>query len=482
LALPGEKTASACQTSIRVGKRERQVAEARERRQAFEAKAPPPVPPRSLAKLAVLGTLSALWSVVLWEELVRVRSGGGSFCGLGGKFDCSAVWNGAFASTVHKLTALPVAGWGLVWSVVAFFLPLAALLRRAENKPIAPLVSAVRLTGLAGLLAVALMIAESAISSAVCVACIGTYVLVGAYAFISVLQLRPAGFPAVRRGATLAVGATAVAFLLLLYPGLRTPKTTGEAARRAVAEVARGESAGQVTPGTSDPRRDERLNELIGSLAPALKQTLADSLAIYRASPAQVPPQPRALVGSDLAPVRITEFTDILCEHCASLNETMKTLRESLPPGSFSVDSRQFPLDSRCNSRVRGSREDDVRCVAAKARICLEPSGNEPKLAEALFARQKELTREKVFEIAAPFMERAALEFCIDAPATRAKLEEDVAAASRYDSDGTPIVVVNGKMGTSFGPFLYAVIQTRGSGEHPAFAVLPPGDPKAHLH
>jgi hypothetical protein len=134
-----------------VGKRERQVAEARERRQAFEAKAPPPVPPRSLAKLVVLGTLSALWSVVLWEELVRVRSGGGSFCGLGGKFDCSAVWNGAFASTVHKLTALPIAGWGLVWSVVAFFLPLAALLRRAENKPIDPLVSAVRLTGLAGI-------------------------------------------------------------------------------------------------------------------------------------------------------------------------------------------------------------------------------------------------------------------------------------------------------------------------------------------
>jgi hypothetical protein len=466
-----------------MGKRERQVAEARERRQAAQAiAAPPAVSPRSLARLVVLGALSALWSVVLWEELVRVRSGGSSFCGFGGKFDCAAAWNGAFASTVHKVTALPVAGWGLVWSVVAFFLPLAALLRKAESKLIDPLVSAVRLTGLAGILAVALMIAESAMSGAVCVACIGTYVLVGAYAFISVLQLRPAGFPAVRRGATLAVGATAVAFLLFLYPGLRTPKTTGEAGRRAVAEAARGEPAGQSVSGTGDTRRDERLNELIGSLEPPLRQTLADSLAIYRASPTQLPPRPRALVGSDLAPVRITEFTDILCEHCASLHETMKTLRESLPPGSFSVDSRQFPLDRRCNSVVRGSREDDVRCVAAKARICLEPSGNEPKLAEALFASPKALTREKVFEIAAPFMERAALEFCIDAPATRAKLEADIAAASRYDHDGTPIVVVNGKQGTSFGPFLYAIIQTRGSGEHPAFAILPPGDPKAHLH
>jgi serine/threonine-protein kinase len=467
-----------------MGKRERQVAEARERRQAMQAvgAAPPVATPRSLGKLVGLGALSALWSVVLWEELVLVRSGGSSFCGFGGKFDCAAVWNGAFASAVHKFTGLPIAGWGLVWSAVAFLLPLVALTRTAEGRRIDPLVSAVRLTGLAGILAVALMIAESAISGAVCVACIGTYVLVGAYAFISVLQLRPAGFPAVRRGATLAVGATAVAFLLLLYPGLRTPKTTGEAGRRAVAEAARGEPAGQVVPGTGDTRRDERLKELIGSLEPPLRQTLADSLAIYRASPTQLPPRPRALVGSDLAPVRITEFTDILCEHCASLHETMKTLRESLPPGSFSVDSRQFPLDSRCNSLVGGSREDDVRCVAAKARICLEPSGNEPKLAEALFARQKGLTREKVFEIATPFMPRADLEACIDAPPTRAKLEQDIAAASRYDSDGTPIVVVNGKKGTSFGPFLYAIIQARGSAEHPAFAILPPGDPETHLH
>ena len=467
-----------------MGKRERQVAEARERRQAVPAgdAAPPVATPRSLGKLVGLGALSALWSLVLWEELVRVRSGGSSFCGFGGKFDCEAVWSGAFASAVHRLTGLPIAGWGLVWSAVAFLLPLVALVRSAEEKRIDPLVSAVRLTGLAGILGLAVMLAGSVIAGAVCIGCIGTYVLVGAYAFISLLQWRPAGFPAARRGATLAAGAALVFFLLLLYPGLRTPKTSGEAGRRAVADAARSESADAAPRTTGDARRDEKLTELVGSLEPALRQTLADSLAIYRASATQQPPAARALVGSDLAPVRITEFTDILCEHCAGLQETIKTLRESLPPGSFSVDSRQFPLDSRCNPIVTGSREDDVRCVAAKARICLEPSGNEPKLAEALFARQKGLTREKVFEIATPFMPRPALEACIASPATAAKLAEDVSAASRYDSDGTPIVVVNGRKGTSFGPFLYAIIQTRGDADHPAFAVLPPGDPSAHLH
>lgn len=468
-----------------MGKRERQVAEARARREAMQSadESPPVASPRSLGKLVALGALSALWSVVLWEELVLVRSGGSSFCGFGGKFDCEAVWNGALASAVHRLTGLPIAGWGLVWSAVAFFLPLVALTRIANGKRIGPLVSAVRLTGVAGILAVAVMLAGSVIAGAVCFGCIGTYVLVGAYAFISLLQWRSAGFPAAKRGATLAAGAAIASFLLLLYPGLRTPRTTGEAGRRAIeAAAAGGETGGAATFRPGDVARDQKIAELIDSLDPALKKTLSDSLAIYRVSASHPPPPPRALVGSDLAPVRITEFTDILCEHCASLHETLNTLRESLPPGSFSVDSRQFPLDSRCNPLVGGSREDDVRCVAAKARICLEPTGNEPKLAGALFAAQKTLTRERVFEIAAPFIPRAALETCINSPATLAKLQEDVTAASHYDSDGTPIVVVNGKKGTSFGPFLYAVIRTRGSAENPAFDVLPPGDPAAHIH
>ena len=465
-----------------MGKREQRVAEAREGRHASDVPAAPPVvTPRSLAKLVVLGAMSALWSLVLWQELVLVRAGGSSFCGFGGKFDCSAVWDGAFASAVHRLTGLPIAGWGLVWSVAAFLLPLAALLRRAEGKAIDPVVSGVRLTAVAGILTVAVMLAASAVAGAVCVGCIATYVLVAAYAFIALLKWRPAGFPAARRGAALAAGVASAAFLLLLYPGLATPKTRGEAGRRAL-ETVTGPAPGAATPSSRDAQRDARLTELIDSLEPPLKQTLADSLAIYRASPTKEPPPPRALVGSDLAPVKITEFTDILCEHCAGLHETLKTLRASLPPGSFSVDSRQFPLDSRCNPTVGGARDDDVRCVAAKARICLEPSGNEPKLAEALFARQAGLTREKVFEIAAPFLPRSELEACIESPATRSKLEQDIAAATQYDSDGTPIVVVNGRKGTSFGPFLYAIIQLRGRAEHPALDVLPPGDPHAHIH
>ena len=66
---------------------------------------------------------------------------------------------------------------------------------------------------------------------------------------------------------------------------------------------------------------------------------------------------------------------------------------------------------------------------------------------------------------------------CIASPATRSTLERDLEAAAPFESDGTPIVAVNGRRGTSYGPFLYAMILTQGEGENPAFDVLPAGNP-----
>lgn len=443
--------------------------------------------PRAWVKLTALAGLSSLWSLFLWAELVLSRSGGGSFCGFGGKFDCTGVWAGALASAVHRATGLPIAGWGLAWSAAAFVLPLAGLARLASGKQTGALVSAVRLTALAGLLAIAALLAASVAAGTICLGCIVTYVLVGAYAGIAWRKWRAERLSEAGRGAALASGCTLAAFLLLLYPGLRTPKTSGEAGRRLVAEAASRVApmtpeAQSPRPGTGDARRDRALQELVGGLEPAQRQMFADSLAIYRASRPVMLPAPRALVGSDLAPVRITEFTDILCEHCAGLYETLQTLRANTPPGSHSVDARQYPLDGRCNPTFQPGQGDDVRCVAARARICIEPTGKEPEFAGSLFANQKNLTREKVFELAKPYAARAALMACLGDPAARAALDQDIAAAAQFDSDGTPIVAVNGRRATSFGPFLYAMILTRGSPDHPSFDALPPGNAAAHLH
>lgn len=482
-----------------MAKKKARVAESRPA--VSEEKSPTEFGPQTWAALAVLGALSACLSLFLWMELVLLRTGGGSFCaGSGGRLDCASVWNGGFASAVHRLTGLPIAGWGLVWSAAAFLLPITGLLRASQGRPRAAIVSATQWTAAAGAAGIVVMIAASVAAGALCVGCLATDLIVAVYAFLALRGWSRRAFVEPARSLGAAAAVAAGAFLLLLYPGLHTPKSSGQAGRDAIS--AAGPGAGAVastspseppvspapsayslsSAGTGDPRRDKELVNLVTSLDPALKQTLADSLAIYRISRVHDLSPPRALVGSDLARVRITEFTDILCEHCASLQHTLKTIRENVAPGSFSVDARQFPLDGRCNSRLQPAQGDDVRCVAAKIRICAEPTGKEPAVADALFSKQQGLTRSEALRIAGQLLPAGTLGACLDAPGTAAKLQSDVDAAFQFDSDGTPIVVVNGRQGTSFGPFLFAMVLTGGNPEHPAFEALPAGNPAAHLH
>ena len=460
---------------------------ARERSEASSTPAAPavavvPASPTagSLAGLTALGVVAALWALFLWGELVLSRAGGTPFCALGGTADCGAIWNSAFASGIHRLSGLPVAGWGLVWGLVALGMPLLALARQAQGRPDASLVSAIRMTAAAGALTIVVMMGVSAMERAFCLGCFVTYVLVGGYAGIALLGWQRAGLPQAARGATLAAGATALAFALLLYPGVRTPRGAGEAGREA---IARASAAGPgAAVGTGDAARDQQIQDLVSSLSPELKQTMADSLGIYRREPERLPIPARALQGPADAPVLITEFTDVRCDHCADLHKTLGALRGSLPPGSFSVDPRQFPLDAECNPLMRGPARDPVRCLAARARICLEGHPQATDFDGSLFAEQESLTADRVFALAAPHLPRRDLEACLASEATAAKLRADIDLASRYDPDGTPIVVVNGRRGTSFGPFLYALVLTRGSADHPAFASLPPANAQAHLH
>jgi protein-disulfide isomerase len=427
--------------------------------------------PESWAGLAALGAVAALWALFLWGELVVARTGGTPFCALGGAADCARVWDSSFATAVHGLTGLPIAAWGVAWGLVAFALPLLGLLRAAQGRPLPALVSATRLTAAAGVLTVLVMIAVSASERAFCLGCFGTYVIVAGYAGVGLFGWQHLGMPDLSRGATLAAGALIAAAALLLYPGLRTPRSAEEAGRAAIPPPA-------ASPGEEPDAapRHAGLQELVASLDPRLKQGLADALDAYRHAPSKPVRTPRVLQGPAEAPVRITEFTDVLCSHCAELHKTLAALTTSLPPGSFAVEARQFPLDAECNPLVSRSGEP-VRCLAAKVKICMEGREGESALATALFENQKGLTPEGAFSLAAPYRKRSDLEACVASPETAAKLADDVRYAQEYSPDGTPIVLINGRLGSAFGAFLYAMVLTRGGADDPAFASLPPPTP-----
>ena len=115
---------------------------------------------------------------------ILARRGGDHFCGLGEPGSCAAVWDLPLASAIQGGTGLPVAGWGLVWSAVAFVLPLWALVRRARGHALEPIWSAALLTVLAGIGSVVVLAGASFAASVFCTTCVITYVLVLAYAAV----------------------------------------------------------------------------------------------------------------------------------------------------------------------------------------------------------------------------------------------------------------------------------------------------------
>lgn len=444
--------------------------------------------PRTLAFLCALGTASSLWAVFLWRELVASRRGGDAFCGFGDDGACAELWDAGFAQAVHDLTGVPVAGWGLVWGLVAFVLPLLALRRRAEGRPDETWRSAVDVVAIAGLVGLAVLVVASVAGGGFCVSCSVTYALTLAYGGLAILSRERETPLLTPRGALTAGAAVLVAWLLLLYPGLETPGSDAEEGQKVLAEAARRADGAPApappAPGSDAealPNADAALEQMIGGLSAPMRQALADSLAIYRDSPRRSIPEPRSLVGSPSG-IRINDFSDILCSHCAALHETYEILEQSLPPGSYGIDSRFFPLDGNCNAHLPARGPETVRCFAARAVICAEEAGHSRELAGDLFANQENLTEELVVEFAEPFLDEDALLECTASEETRAKLARDVDLAWQWEPDGTPLVIVDGKQGTSFGPFLFAMILTGGDPDHPAFRFLPPPNPNAHMH
>src|SRR4051812_39649124 len=76
------------------------------------------------APLLLLGFafLEALLAVYQWMELIVVRGGGAAVCSVNETVNCATVWSSPFASRVHGLVGMPVAGLGLVWGLTAFAL------------------------------------------------------------------------------------------------------------------------------------------------------------------------------------------------------------------------------------------------------------------------------------------------------------------------------------------------------------------------
>lgn len=423
-------------------------------------------------------------SIFQWAELVALRRGVKPTCAINSTLNCETVWNSELATAIHRLIGLPVAGLGVVWSLAALVVTalLFARLRKGQDAETGPWVFAARVLGLIGIAAIVVFGIESFRTGAVCLTCLGTYALTGTFAIVAFAvsdrPFKPLPHD-LREGLKWGALALFGAYTLSLLVGLSFPtgKLTGAEL------VARAESPEVLAAGTD---AEKKLQAYLAGLPQEQKQALSDLIEQYRQTPVRGKPRPtRVRYGPADAPLKMVEFTDIRCGHCRNLSETLKVLKKVAPPGSLSIEPRYFPLDSACNPKMQGTDGTGVRCVGAKAQICLEQAPDFWELREKLFEQQSSLTTpERVLEIASSgSVSRQQLEACIASPETNAKLQEDIAYGEEQDLHGTPLVLLNGKEGSPIGAFLYAMVLTEGDANSPAFASLPKPRPMApHDH
>ena len=434
---------------------------------------------RDLGTLAGLGVLSALWALFLWTELVRSRAGAEPFCGFGESSGCSSLWEGSFASSVLEITGLPVAAWGLLWALLATAAPLLALALRVDGGEIGRSLSAVKLLGAAGAASVVVLIVASSLEGSMCRSCVVTQALALGYGALAFYRLREAQLLAGWRPLLSLLVSAVVLYLVFLIPDTPSQDAVGERARAALeSSMESPEAPSSRADDESRRQASEELSLFVSSLGPELRQGLSDTLALYAGAKELPYPSSRDLVGAADAKVRITVFSDARCSHCAQLHEGLEDLLAVVPLTRFSIDSRQFPLDGRCNSKLGPRNEDMARCLAARAQICMEPEGRAFDFSGEVLSHHGELTEELVMELAEAFLPRDRLDICLASPETSALLEEDIELAWRLEPRGTPLVVVNGREGSPFPPFLYAIVLAEGDPGHPAFEDLPPARPE----
>lgn len=420
--------------------------------------------PSTAALATLLGSSAALSGLAIyqWAELLVVRAGGTPACAVNETFNCAAVWNSAFASLVHATFGIPIAGLGLLWGLVALVLPLLAVWHQKQGKDTAPFLTAIKLWAAAGALACVAFIAASVQAKAVCLTCLGTYALTTAYV-VGAFALLPR--PAFPDSATLVPGGAwalviaAPLFLVLLYPGGNTPKAVTKVDVKVDAKA---------TP--------DQAKQWLASLPEQEKLQAAYARAVYlQAQPRDVSAFPvRTRLGPANAPVRIVEFTDILCGHCRMFESLLAQL-VAMDPSRVSVEPRYFPLDSECNPDLQHSTKDGVRCLGAKVQLCLEQHPRFTEIRHELFENQAALSKRLILQVAAKAgLGEDALMACVNSPETAKRLADDIAYAKLYGIEGTPLVLVNGKEAPAAPAFLAALVMANGDANAPLFDVLPP--------
>lgn len=138
--------------------------------------------------------------------------------------------------------------------------------------------------------------------------------------------------------------------------------------------------------------------------------------------------------GAPMAPVSIVEFSDFECPHCGAAHPLLaRTLEEF--SGKVNLVFKQFPLDSHKNA-----------APAARAAVAAQQQGKFWELADLLFEHQRELSTEKIEELAKQTgVDMTKFDAARESAVVQARVEKDKKEGLELGVQGTPSLFINGR-------------------------------------
>jgi hypothetical protein len=138
--------------------------------------------------------------------------------------------------------------------------------------------------------------------------------------------------------------------------------------------------------------------------------------------------------GAPMAKVNIVEFSDFECPYCGAAHPALTALLGEFP-GQVNLMFKNFPLEGHKNS-----------VPAARASVAAQFQGKFWEMADKLFEHQRELSPEKIRELAASIgLEMARFDADMASAAVQQRIDNDKKEGTGLGIQGTPTLFVNGR-------------------------------------
>lgn len=160
-----------------------------------------------------------------------------------------------------------------------------------------------------------------------------------------------------------------------------------------------------------------------------------------------IPVSPISMHASKTASVRMVEFADYLCGHCAAAFPIIHGFAKAHPDVDFSFQA--FPLDGECNSAIQYS--EGTRCMLARVAQCAEPQKKAWQVQKWIFQNQKNFrSKQNIQDELKQNHEKLGLNLeelmsCVDSDETRKIIKAQAQLGSDVGIKGTPSLFINGK-------------------------------------